>query len=516
MNVAVYARVSSEEQAREGYSIANQLRACRLYCELHQLGDVREFVEPGLSGRDTNRPAFQELMKAIRSGTIEHLVVWRMNRLHRNLRQFLDSIALLEAHDVQLHSITEHVDTKSATGRLLVNILASFHAFESDKLAEDVKAGTRQKIREGGWANHAPRGYQMEHGTLVVDPEQGERVREAFRRAAEGQRLRELGSFLEAHPQSVLYMLTNPVYAGYVYEGRNRLPDAPRTHARLSEAEGVVLGVHEALVSAELWDRVQIERSRVRQAPGDKSRHLFSGILKCSCKAPAEIAYPGNRKVYRCAGTPRCHSVSAARLEATLLLHLDDLQTDPRFTDAIRSELQARIKAMEAKVGEGLAAARRQLKDVERQEARWRKLYMREKISEDTYLEEAPSLEAQRWELELRVGVLESGPERAKEDLAAFEQQALSLLRLPRISELWDHWSDPERAVVIRELVESMVMEKTHLVVKAHGMPAVRLPYAELRGRGPKTPAAANGTGEKVSRIRSRRVGLDKIPTLTS
>jgi hypothetical protein len=96
--------------------------------------------------------------------------------------------------------------------------------------------------------------------------------------------------------------------------------------------------------------------------------------------------------VYRCAGTPRCHSVSAARLEATLLLHLDDLQTDPRFTDAIRSELQARIKAMEAKVGEGLAAARRQLKDVERQEARWRKLYMREKISEDTYLEEAPSL----------------------------------------------------------------------------------------------------------------------------
>jgi len=86
MAVALYARVSSEEQAREGFSLASQLRSGHLYAELHGLGDVAEYLEPGLTGRDTNRPEFQRLIADVREGEVQHVIVWRMNRLHRNLR----------------------------------------------------------------------------------------------------------------------------------------------------------------------------------------------------------------------------------------------------------------------------------------------------------------------------------------------------------------------------------------------------------------------------------------------
>ena len=484
--VAAYARVSSEEQVKEGYSIASQLRAAGLYVELHGLGgEVQEYVEPGLSGRDTERPQFQRLLRDIRAGQVGHVVVWRLSRLHRNLRDFLETLAVLEDRQVALHSITEHVDTKSATGRLLVNILMAFHAFESEKLAEDVRSGMAQKIRSGGWTNHAPVGYHMEQGALLSD-ERAVPVLAAFRRAAEGAGLRELAEFLDMSPAGVSYLLTNPVYAGYVFEHRSRLPPHPRLCVRLEGSPGVYPGDHKALVDPDLWDRVQLVRRQMSHETSG-SRHLLAGILRCGgCGGSVEFSYMNNGRNYRCAGSGRrrrrCHQVSALKVEATLLVYLNDLQHDPALLQEIETELNRRVCQVTQETEAPLVEAQHELKAQRQQEERWRRLFIEGKITEEKYLEEAPNLEDRIAYWDERATVLATGPRMAEEELAAYREQADLFLRAPFVVDLWDVWTETERAVLLHELLETVLMEKEHLVVKGFGLPAARMQYIETRG----------------------------------
>ena len=497
--LAIYSRVSSEEQAREGYSIPEQIRAGRLYAELHGLvGDIEEYTDPGISGRHIDRPEFARMMRDVKAGRVDVLIVRRLDRLHRNLRDFLETLAFLEEHDVALHSITEHVDTKSATGRLLVNILMAFHAFQSEKLREDVMAGMHEKLRGGGWANQAPIGYRMEEGELLVDEETAEVVRESFRMAMEGASLRDIAEPTGRQISSVAYMLTNPVYAGYVFEHRDKLPRHPRTHQRLRESEGVYPATHEALVGKEEWDMVQHTRARV--SPGTTpQRHLLAGLLRCgNCGAAAEQGhYSPTKRVYRCSRKPRCYSVSTRRVEITLLHYLDQLQREPALAEEIRQALEKEHTIAERSVHERLVQARHEYEKAAREENRWRTLFVEAKIDEDEWLRGSPSLGATRQHWEDRVAVLEDLPLKAEQNLVAFEEHAALLHGALKISSLWDDMTEPERGVVIREFVEWMKMGQKELTVKCYGFPEVALPYVELRGR-PRNPANGRVTEDIV------------------
>jgi len=514
MVTAVYARVSSEEQAREGYSLESQERAARLYCELHGLTNITVYIEPGLSGREVeHRLVFQQLMADVTAGQVGHIVVWRLSRLHRNLADFLRTLTLLEAQDVSLHSITEHVDTHSATGRLLVSILMAFHEFESEKLSEDVTAGMLQKVRSGGWANQAPMGYAMERGELTVDEAKAGTVREVFRRAEEGESLRSLADLGIGIP-TLSYILSNPVYAGFTFEHRDRLPDHPRLITHLAQAQGVYPGRHTPLVEPALWDRVQLVRHRVSHRTDDKSRHIFSGILRClNCGGPVQTHYAA-RRMYRCSTRPPCYSVSAERLELTLLTYLRDLQEDHSLGQDMEAQLTRDLADAEAQVAKPLREAEKELAVRRRQEERWRKLYVEAKIGEQQYLLEAPRLEEERRYWEMRVEVLKSRPIQADQELVAFREQwerVGSIVTL--LLDVWDDSTDTEKALAVRELIEFMQMGKSSLTVKGWALPAVSLPYAELRGRGPKSPASGKTSLDKVSILKSRRAVLYRILT---
>lgn len=475
-HVAIYSRVSSEEQAREGYSIANQLRACHLYVELHELGaEVEEYIEPGLTGRDTNRKAFQSLLSALRAGDITHLVVWRLNRLHRSLRDFLDTLEVLERQDVGLHSVTEHVDTKSATGRLLINVLMSFHAFESDKLSEDVTAGMRQKIREGGWANHAPTGYQLIGSELAPDPVTAPIIRQVFATAAEGGSLRELARLVGLTAQALPHILRNPVYAGYVFEHQRMLPSL-RVAGQLDASEGVYRGRHEALVDAETWDRVQLVRERRSTRTPDRSRHILSGLLRCDCGSACEVIYPKPTvRSYRC--IRRCMAVSARKLETTLLRYLDGMRDDPAYCAAVMEQLETERTRAEQKAAARLPEVRKELARSEAKEARWRRLFLEEKISEEKYLATAHELAGARMQWETEAGFLEGQvgqTQAAEEDYQAWLS---SLSRLPRLSTIWVAWTEEEKALVLRELVGALRMGREGLTVIGYHGPAVLVPW---------------------------------------
>jgi DNA invertase Pin-like site-specific DNA recombinase len=428
------------------------------------------------------------MMREVKADRVGVIIVRRLDRLHRNLKDFLDTLAEVDAHDVALHSITEHVDTKSASGRLLVNILMSFHAFQSEKLREDVIAGMHQKIREGGWANRAPMGYLMEDGALVVDEKTAEAVREGFRMAAKGASLREIAEPLAKQISTVAYILTNPIYAGFTYEHQDRLPSHPRTYERLAASEGVYRGDHEPLIAEREWDMVQFERSRVSPAIFAQ-RHLLAGLLRCECGAATTVVTSSPpTKLYRCCRRPHCYSISMRRLELTMLNYLNEVQSSPEMAEQIRTALQEQVAEAKRTVDEQLDKARKEYERASREENRWRKLYVEEKITEGEYLRGAPALVHTREHWEGRVDVLEGIPVAAQNDLDIFEAQALLLRSSFNVQSLWDGMTEPEKAVLVREFVEYMVMGRTHLTVKINGFPEVDIPYVETRGRPRKIP----------------------------
>ena len=86
MLTLAYCRVSTEEQAEEGYSVEGQADKLRAYSAFRDLGEVVVFADPGLSGKDTKRPGLQQLLAAVEAGHVSHVLVWRLDRLSRNLK----------------------------------------------------------------------------------------------------------------------------------------------------------------------------------------------------------------------------------------------------------------------------------------------------------------------------------------------------------------------------------------------------------------------------------------------
>ncbi len=136
MTVA-YCRVSTEEQAAEGFSIDGQAEKLRAYATLHDLGSVTVIEDPGWSGKNIQRPGLQQLLTMVRERHVANAIVWRLDRLSRNLGDLILLADEFGQAGVALHSFCERVDLSSATGRMFYNVLGAFAQFYREQLAEN-------------------------------------------------------------------------------------------------------------------------------------------------------------------------------------------------------------------------------------------------------------------------------------------------------------------------------------------------------------------------------------------
>ncbi len=149
MLTVAYCRVSTEEQAAEGFSIAGQADKLRVYAELHDLGEVTVIADPGVSGRNLERPGLQKLLRMVDEGHVANVLTCRLDRLSRNLGDLIMLADRFGQAGVALHSFTEKIDLSSATGRMFYNILGSFAQFYREQLAENVRMGMQQAVPAG-------------------------------------------------------------------------------------------------------------------------------------------------------------------------------------------------------------------------------------------------------------------------------------------------------------------------------------------------------------------------------
>jgi site-specific DNA recombinase len=253
IKVGIYPRVSTQEQAKEGYSIGEQIDRLTKYCEAMGWEVYKSYTDPGYSGADTNRPGLQAMLKDIRRGKIHKVVVYKLDRLSRSQK---DTLELIEdeflAHGVDFVSMSENFDTSTPFGRAIVGILAVFAQLEREQIKERMAMGKEARAKLGKWngGQNSPLGYDYIDGELIINAFEALQVKEMFELASQNvssYRITEL--FNEKgyntrygvwESSTVRRSLRSKVYLGYT-----KYNDTWNK------------GTHDPIISQELFDEVQ-------------------------------------------------------------------------------------------------------------------------------------------------------------------------------------------------------------------------------------------------------------------
>ncbi len=226
MRAAIYARVSTDDQAREGFSIPAQLKRLNAFCKAKGWSVSGEYVDEGYSGRDVNRPQYQRMMSE--RGLWDVLLVLKMDRIHRNSRNFTQMMDDLNEWKKQFSSMQEKFDTTSAMGRFVMDIIQRIAQLESEQIGERVKIGMLQKAKEasGYLGSPDPYGYVIENGGLRAHDREAGVVPFIYHSYISGHSLDGIARDLNGRgipskkggrwsKQTVSAILRNPLYCGY-------------------------------------------------------------------------------------------------------------------------------------------------------------------------------------------------------------------------------------------------------------------------------------------------------------
>ncbi len=197
MTVGLYLRVSTQEQANEGYSIGEQESRLKDYCKAMRWKIGKIYIDPGYSGGDTNRPGLQDLITDVKDKKIERVLVYKLDRLSRSQ---LDTLFLIEkvflANGVDFVSMNENFDTSTPFGRAMIGILAVFAQLEREQIKERMGMGKEARAKEGKWhgGSTEPIGYDYDPVTELLNVNEFEamQIKELYELFLQGTPLRRI------------------------------------------------------------------------------------------------------------------------------------------------------------------------------------------------------------------------------------------------------------------------------------------------------------------------------------
>lgn len=233
VKAALYVRVSTEEQAMEGYSIPAQKELLTNYCVAQAYDIYRIYEDDGFSGRNIRRPGYRQMLEDLNEWDL--MIVWKMDRIHRNSRNFMNMMDMLERRGKKFVSATESLDTSNAVGRFVVSMIQSIAQLESEQIGERTYIGMREKaetltntpVASRTLGFNPPFGYQLDHGILTAVPAELDVAASIFADYLHGITMSVIADGLNRSGMrtrqgklwtvfSIGALLHNPVYAGYL------------------------------------------------------------------------------------------------------------------------------------------------------------------------------------------------------------------------------------------------------------------------------------------------------------
>lgn len=161
LRAAAYLRVSTEEQARKGISLDFQKALIKSWAKAKEWELVKVIKDPGSSGKNLKRPGLQELMRMCREDEIDTVVIYKLDRISRRIKDMVDIVELFEKCKVDLASVTESLDTSTAMGRMFFWMMTVIGALERERIGERVSDARLYRERKGEWTGRLPHGYEL-------------------------------------------------------------------------------------------------------------------------------------------------------------------------------------------------------------------------------------------------------------------------------------------------------------------------------------------------------------------
>ena len=309
--VYIYTRVSTTMQI-DGYSLDAQKGRMKAYADFNKYQIVGEYEDAGKSGKSIEgRASFCRMMEDIKSGKdgVAYVLVFKLSRFGRNAADVLSTLQVMQDFGVNLICVEDGIDSSKDAGKLMISVLSAVAEIERENIRVQTMEGRIQKAREGRWnGGFAPYGYRLVDGVLQINEDEAPAIRTIFEQyvntdtGANG-----LSKYLETHGfqklarqngTSPLFsatliraILKNPVYCGKIAFGRRKLEKIHGTrneyHQVPQENYLLVDGLHEGIVSEELWNAAQVKLlvQSKRYEPVNRSKteqaHLLSALVKC-------------------------------------------------------------------------------------------------------------------------------------------------------------------------------------------------------------------------------------------
>ena len=239
LKTAIYVRVSTEEQAKEGISLSAQIDRCQSYCKARGWKVANVYTDAGYSAGSMKRPGVQQLFQDLNQNKFENILVYKFDRFSRNVRDLITFLDNLKEKEINFTSVTENIDTTTAMGEAFFQMIGVFAQLERGMVKERVKLAFDKKVKDGESLNRAPLGYKYDKGKLIIDKTNFKRIKTIFNMRCAGIHYREISEKTDV-PLSTLYnILKNPTYAGKIkYNGE------------------IYNGAHNAIIAPELFNKI--------------------------------------------------------------------------------------------------------------------------------------------------------------------------------------------------------------------------------------------------------------------
>jgi len=334
LNIAIYIRVSTEDQVREGYSLEVQREYLEEFAKREGYEVYKVYCDDGVSAYSTRRSALQELLVDAKGKRFELVIAYKLDRFSRNLKDLLNLIDELSTYGVAFKSATEPFDTSTSAGRLMFQQLGSFAEFERNRIAERVVPGMIRSAKQGNWQGscYAPFGYKYNKPKKLLEivPEEAEIVRLIYRLYIEGRSSFRVMEYLNKNDYKsrsgklfcnkfICDVLKNPIYMGKIVWNRKQYLKSSKADRdykyQVNDEEKfiVVKGRHQAIISEEDFIKVRKivdERKRSwtpRQTGTEYLLHGIMGCAKCGSYYSGLLAMSNpktkfKKRRYRCSG----------------------------------------------------------------------------------------------------------------------------------------------------------------------------------------------------------------------
>ena len=388
----LYIRVSTEDQAREGFSLKEQEKRLRAMCEYKGYEVYKIYKDSGISAKTGNyRPAFEELLQDIKDKKCNTIVVLKLDRLTRSVYDWENILKFLEENDAYLDCANDDINTTNENGKMISRILTSVSQQEIERTSERTKVGLAGAIKEGHIPARAPLGYKHIDKKLVPDPLTKDIVIRIYDLYFEGKSYYNIATIFNEEQvlgktnckdTGILRIISNEVYKGdYVHGKRTNHPTYYKD-------------VVEPIISKEMWENCQVQKKKNQKNYMRTQTYIFLQKLKCP-KCGRILAGGASHKIksdkwyfyYRCENCK--NNIHEDKIEEKI----KNLLADILEYDNVVNEFF--LPVLKSKVDNPKEQLKKELKNLNNKKERIRKAYIDELFTEEEFKEESKIIENQ-------------------------------------------------------------------------------------------------------------------------